>query len=359
MLVPELERISEELKSGETPHPVTVRTFLWWFGYQRRRQGVVSEIRENLKTSGVTTVPDFAEVWVDSPIAFALIGPESPPPTTFVAGTQNTPSDDIGSASHEIETAIGWVSRDATYKVGRLAAANQCVVSIRPDETLTQAVTTMMARGFSQLPVMTDIRTVKGMLSWRSIGARLALGTTANFARDVMEQCHIVRSSDALFDAMQAIVLHDYVLVRGANEAIEGIVTASDLSLQFHDLTEPFLLLSEVENLVRNLIGNRYNSKELSSACDPSDSSRAQSISTVADLTFGEYIRLLQNEDRWKKLSIAVDRVIFCRHLDEIREVRNDVMHFDPDGIELDKLKRLREFTKFMRDLAMVRSTLA
>jgi CBS domain-containing protein len=353
-MIVELERIAQELKDGDTPQPVTVRTFLWWFGYQRRRQGVVVEIREQLSNFGIVTVPDFEDVWVDSPIAFALKRPE--PLSSDAIQPNDVENDSPSSAVHNTSTANAWVSREATYRVSRLAAANQGVVSIAPDGTLTQAVTTMMARGFSQLPVMTNERTVKGMLSWRSIGARLALGTPVKTATEAMEQCHIVRSSDSVFDAMQAIVTHDYVLVRGGSDKIDGIVTASDLSLQFHDLTEPFLLLSEVENLVRNLIGDRYEVSELSSASDPSDTARANKIETVSDLNFGEYIRLLQKEERWAKLELAVDRVIFCQHLDEIREVRNDVMHFDPDGIEPDKLIRLREFTKFMRDLALVRN---
>lgn len=355
-MIAELERIAEELNGGDTPQPVTVRTFLWWFGYQRRRQGVVVEIREQLSNAGIVTVPDFEDVWVDSPIAFALRKSDTPFTDSILSNDDEAATTENGSVTVDRGSANTWVSREATYRVSRLAAANQGVVSIPPDGTLTQAVTTMMARGFSQLPVMTSDRTVKGMLSWRSIGARLALGTPVVAARDAMEQCHIVRSSDSVFDAMQAIVTHDYVLVRGTSEKIDGIVTASDLSLQFHDLTEPFLLLSEVENLVRNLIGDRYEIAELSSACDPSDTGRVERIESVADLNFGEYIRLLQNEERWSKLKLAVDRVIFCQHLDEIREVRNDVMHFDPDGIEPDKLIRLREFTKFMRDLALVRN---
>ncbi len=355
-MIVELERIAEELKAGDTPQPVTVRTFLWWFGYQRRRQGVVLEIREHLSKAGILTVPDFEDVWVDSPIAFALFKPDAPSPDPNLPSDHEAGLDENSLVAHDHGAANTWISREATYRVSRLAAANQGVVSIPPDGTLTQAVTIMMARGFSQLPVMTNDRTVKGMLSWRSIGARLALGTPVTTARDAMEQFHIVRSSDSVFDAMQAIVTHDYVLVRGISEKIDGIVTASDLSLQFHDLTEPFLLLSEVENLVRNLIGDRYEISELSAACDPRDSGRATNIETVADLNFGEYIRLLQKEERWSKLQLAVDRVIFCQHLDEIREVRNDVMHFDPDGIEPDKLDRLREFTKFMRDLALVRN---
>lgn len=44
-----------------------------------------------------------------------------------------------------------------------------------------------------------------------------------------------------------------------------------------------------------------------------------------------------------------MDRATFVRELDEVRKLRNDVMHFDPDGLEPEDLRRLREFGEFMR----------
>jgi hypothetical protein len=114
------------------------------------------------------------------------------------------------------------------------------------------------------------------------------------------------------------------------------------------------LLLSEIENLVRNMIGDRFSPAELASARDPSAIDRA--IHTAADLTFGEYIRLLQNPDRWTKLGKPVDRAIFCENLDRVREIRNDVTHFDPDGITDEDLERLRDFTGFLKQLEIIAS---
>jgi hypothetical protein len=121
------------------------------------------------------------------------------------------------------------------------------------------------------------------------------------------------------------------VLVRGLDQKITGIVTASDLSLQFQQLAEPFLLLGEIENHVRRVISQRFTLTELESAKDPTDTKRV--VTSVADLTYGEYIRLLENQDRWDKLNIAVDRKTCLEKFESARRIRNDVMHFDPDGI--------------------------
>ena len=67
---------------------------------------------------------------------------------------------------------------------------------------------------------------------------------------------------------------HECVLVRDETRKLTGIVTTADLSLQFRDLGEPFLLLGQIESHVRNLIADKYHKAELIEACDPSDAGR-------------------------------------------------------------------------------------
>jgi hypothetical protein len=119
--------------------------------------------------------------------------------------------------------------------------------------------------------------------------------------------------------------------------------------LQFKDLSEPFLLLGQIEDHVRNLIAGKYHKAELIEACDPADSGRE--IEDVADLTLGEYIRLLQDPKRWKKLCVPIDRKTFIEELERVRRIRNDVMHFDPDGVAPEDLAILRKCARFLSDL--------
>jgi hypothetical protein len=183
------------------------------------------------------------------------------------------------------------------------------------------AVTLMMARDFSQIPVMTGERDVRGVISWLSIGSRLALGHDGNAVTAFTQKAFEVTSDTSIFDAISLIVEHDYVLIRGEANKITGIVTASDLSLQFRTLTEPFLLLSEIENLIRNLIGDRFTIAQLAATRDPT---ATREVRTVADFTFGEYIRLLENPERWDQLKLAIDRTLFCKNLPMVNCVRMD-----------------------------------
>jgi predicted transcriptional regulator len=344
----QLERIAEELKNGRGTAPVTTREFLSWFGAQRRGYWIVRSIREDLEEASLQTVPDFEAAFIDAPIELRRVVPAQRIEETSVARHEST---DSTTAALEIEATSA--SKDATYKISKLAAANKSVFSIKPDGTLAEAVTILLAHDFSQLPVMTNERDVKGMVGWRSIGSRLALATNGISASDFMEPHHEIRANFSMFDAIPIIVSHQYVLVRGDDNRISGIITASDLSEQFRVLTEPFLLLGEIENLIRGMIGDHFSNSDLACARDPTDGARE--IEGPANLNFGDYIRLLENPDRWKQFGLAIDRVRFCKDLDSVRLVRNDVMHFDPDGITQNQLDILRDFTSFLRSLQAIR----
>jgi hypothetical protein len=121
------------------------------------------------------------------------------------------------------------------------------------------------------------------------------------------------------------------------------------LSVQFRQLAEPFLLLGEIEHQIRRLIENRFTEMELAEAKDPGDAERT--VRTVADLSLGECIRLLENGDRWQELGLKIDRVEFVKGAHCIRVIRNTVMHFDPDPMNPDDLQTLRRFAGFVSDL--------
>src|SRR5262249_15957989 len=82
---------------------------------------------------------------------------------------------------------------------------------------------------------------------------------------------------------------------------------------------------------------------------NPNDSRRV--VARAADLTLGEYVRLFEKKEHWAMMNIPIDRVAFCSELDRVRAIRNDIMHFDPDGIPPDDLTRLRNFARFLQRL--------
>jgi hypothetical protein len=126
-------------------------------------------------------------------------------------------------------------------------------------------------------------------------------------------------------------------------------VTASDFNDQFRFLAEPFLMIGEIESGIRRILHGKFTSSELCEAKGPGDAERV--INSVTDLNFGEYIRLIGPENRWKKLRLEVDRTHFLTTLDKVRETRNDVMHFNPDGVSDSDVETLRDFARFLSRL--------
>ena len=139
------------------------------------------------------------------------------------------------------------------------------------------------------------------------------------------------------------------MLVRGGDRTITGIVTATDLSYQFGQLAEPFLFVGEIEGHLRNLIHGKFRLDQLRDASD-----RKRPIEGSADLTFGEYCRLLENKDNWELLNLNIDRAVFIEHLKSIRDIRNNVMHFNPDGLDEAQRKAIRNVARFFDRLARI-----
>jgi CBS domain-containing protein len=211
--------ISQRVKNGEPSASATVRELLSWFGASRRGYWIVERIRKDLEKLGLVTDPDFESAYIGSTISLKLANGQS------VSGLQMVspePAFAGGSTRGAVLAISLGVQSDPTYRISKLAAANNPPISVRPDGSLQEAVTLMMSRDFSQLPVMTSEREVKGVISWASIGSRLAMGKTSTVVRDFMDQYQEIKSDASLFEAIEIIVQNQYILIRGKDNRISG-----------------------------------------------------------------------------------------------------------------------------------------
>jgi CBS domain-containing protein len=283
----QLAAIKTQLKSNNDASPVTVRTFLSWFGIHRRGYFKVRIIRAALKDAGLKTVPDFESAYIDSPITFELASVTGSSNVAVQIGVSGTASVSMvaslaAAEGIAIPALVGGSTADPTYRIGKLAAANKPPISMKPEGSLQEVVTLLLSNDFSQVPVMQSDYSVKGMVSWKSIGSRLALGQDGTKAEDFMEPAVVISSDASLFAVIGRLLGRVCPHSRRKNRII-GIVTTSDLSVQFGQLSEPFLLLGEIENHVRRLIDGKFTLEEVKAACDPGDPSRE--VTSVADLT--------------------------------------------------------------------------
>ena len=327
--VKKLEEVAKRMKTEASaqakpsPERVTAREFIAWFGFKRRSQWLVSLLRNKMEELGLRTVPDFERLWIDAEISIEMV-------TTGGAESQAS-------------------SDDPSVRIGMLEAANKKPVSIAPDKPIAEATTVMLMNDYSQLPVMTSEWEVKGVISWQSIGSRLTLGRQCNLVRDCMDPAKEIDFNAPLVDATKWFLEHGYVLVRGETREITGIVTASDIVGQFMELAGPFFAIGEIEGYLRRLVERKFTTDELNGAAR--DQYDNQSITGPANLTFGGYRQLLGKQEFWERLGLRIDRREFIKRLDDIRDIRNDVMHFAPDGLAPEDRNKLDDFAKFFRDL--------
>ncbi|MDH6165544.1 CBS domain-containing protein [Variovorax boronicumulans] len=342
--------IAHALREGNAAEPISVRELIGWFNVARRGVNVNWTVRRMLDQSGLTTVPDFEGSHIDGTVQFALAG--APPYEAQAPGEAGPRVVDL-PMHQEMQVAVQFVGGagvEPAYRVSRLLDPRLQLVTLGPDATLEEAATLMLRHDFSQLPVMTNERDVRGVVSWDSLGPAMTLGHPApRFVRECMRPQVEVRTTDSIFQVINRIIESSYVLVRDERRVVVGILTTSDLSQQFQDLAEPFLLIGEIENHIRALIDGRFTQQELEAVRNANDPGRA--VQSVADLTLGEHLRLIQQPGNWVRLGLRADRAVFVRELEVVRQLRNDVMHFDADRMTEMERGSLRNFVQFLHHL--------
>lgn len=147
----------------------------------------------------------------------------------------------------------------------------------------------MIPNDYSQLPVMNGPRNLLGAVGWESI-ARARMHKPEATLRDAIVPVGEVYLEDEVLRHVPEIIERGLVFVRQADRKVCGVVTTTDLSVAFQDLAEPFLLVGDVERLLRRIIVSTFDLPHLQAARDPKDTSRT--IESVEDLTPSPYVAL-------------------------------------------------------------------
>lgn len=329
-----LLEVKAEVEAGQQPRR-SVRELLSWFGAQRRGVSIIAVIEEALRAADLITEPDFRTTWIDAEVTFqraSSLAQENAKPVATIPAPMGP-----------------------EYLVRMLESANRGVIFVNPDDAVGTAVTLMMMHDYSQLAVMATERNLVGAISWKSIGMRLSQKAALTKVRDAMEEnAEWVDETASLFDVVGKVIERDFVFVRKKDKTVSGIVTASDLSRQFHALSEPFLILGQIEAHLRQLIAGAFDEKALRAAVDDADVSRKANLSNPSQLNFGEYKRLLERSENWEKLGFVACRKTFCAALDEVRQLRNEIMHFHPDKLEARDHGPLRNLLQFLETVKVI-----
>ncbi len=228
------------------------------------------------------------------------------------------------------------------------------VITVKESDDLSLARTLMELYGFSQLPVMRGKRPV-GVVSWESIGKALLRNPTAGLSDCIDRQVEIRKQGDDLLDSIASISARGYVLVENNNRSISGIITSADLGEALGDIAGPYLLLSEIEEILRDIVGALLATGDLTEV----DIGNALADETKgfggdpASLTLGELANVLATDVAWQALDTSYDRSTVNRTIGDVSKLRNQVMHFRVlDDADKDLSKRLPFVRDVLRNLS-------
>jgi CBS-domain-containing membrane protein len=204
----------------------------------------------------------------------------------------------------------------------------------------------MMRHNFSQLAVMTGPTALRGTVSWDTIARAYVRARNITLADAIDALPKVVYADEELFGQMTMIYNAGYVFVRDNDDRVCGIVTTADLSDQFRLLTEPFFQLGEIERRLRRCITHAFTVDDLQCVASP-----GKPIVSADNMMFGQYVRLLGDEPHWRAIKWQISREIFVRDLDDVRKIRNRVMHFSAGPLSGEQQGRLQSFLSWMRHL--------
>lgn len=304
--------------SVETPVEIDLRRLLELNGNVRRGKFVVASINEELRKRGYVVEPDLerADYW--------------------------------GSVTISDRRAANRASNQPGLPVSSVAADAPELIWVRAEASLREVETLMIMSDFSQIPVMNaSRRELRGTVTWKSIARSRANGKGDATAKDVMAVGgRVAESSDNLMDLVPSILAEDFIYFRNREKEIVGIVTATDLAATFQNSTGLFVRIGEIESRLR-LILDQLPLPELQAVLD--ENIKRDHFRGASDMTFGEYIRVLEKQERWDALKMGLDRKACIQNLKKIAELRNEIMHFRSGAEQEDDEKHVLSCLKWLK----------
>ncbi len=319
--VDELVSVAKDRASSD-PVRLTVRDLIGYFDARARGARVVGHVSTRLRSEDLRTEPDFSVSPIDGTVSLVKAMPTE----------QKEPSDDY---------------RDQFLRVHTLRSARQAVVSVKPQDSLVKARTMMALNDFSQLAVCATPRSEIRGISWESMGLAELSGDVSD-ARAASVPIDVVDLKDDLLPLLPRIASLGYVFVRAPDHSLGGIVTASDVSEEFGLLAGPFFMLGDIERRLRLAVERCVESARVVDAVNPAS---ARDVESAENLSLGELKRVIESPEAWDQLAWPIEKSLFLGRLEEIKSIRNGLMHFSSDLPSDSDVSKLRGFLGLLRHM--------
>jgi predicted transcriptional regulator len=248
----------------------------------------------------------------------------------------STSSPSSASVSAEIQSIT-----DLFHRLNNVLPVDQKVVSVSPDTLALDALRTMDAHGYSQLPIMVG-KEVFGLFSYRSFARTVmkqsqggptsdAIAPNELTVEDCREAATFARVTDEFNQWFSAIDKNDAILVGDPNR-LHGVVSAMDILRYLYGVASPMVLVAEVELALRGLMRLAVDPETLAECAQECliKYSPSKRPTRLEDMTFGDYLQIVGHEKRWSHFQhvLGKDRTRTVAKLDQLRRLRNTVFHF-------------------------------
>lgn len=222
------------------------------------------------------------------------------------------------------------------------------LVTVDCDDSVKKAIKLMMENKYSQLPVIKKEKVV-GVISYESV-----TNTLFNFldnkkkdnpsafrVEDLMEEAPFFKSEDGMLDLLDRLAKLSFVLVRNG-EKVTDIITSYDALKYFRECGEDFLILNDVEIILRKIIAEKFNASDFGESAEKvftfkmKQQKALKPPKTVNDLEFAGYITFISSN--WDKFNdIFGNKKDFIINMEKVRIIRNKLCHFNNSLVNSDR----------------------
>lgn len=241
-----------------------------------------------------------------------------------------------------------------------LPSAKRGVRGVTLGNSLAHATFLMRTESFSQVPVTTGMAQIHGVVTWGSVARMYEAGKDATL-ENAMEKdsLPVADARQELFSALPVVREHGYLLVRGDDGCLSGIVTAADVTERFAGSARPFFIVGEIESLLRRCLGSALDEESVKAV--QTNKKPEHRTGQVSDLMFGDYLRLLDGDQAKQSLAQQADRnwealkwpnmprEQFIGRLTRVKDIRNRIAHFDEKPLPAKMIEELTAFAALLR----------
>lgn len=215
------------------------------------------------------------------------------------------------------------------------------LVTVNFNSSVEKAFGSMHKNDYSQLPV-TKKGKVIGVISYKSISTRLFSFLDSELqlnskmkVEDFRDKVSITFGiEEDVLNLLDTLAKESFVLIENEENGIVDIITSYDALHFFRKCGEDFLILNDVEDNLRKIILEKFDSnsfyesaKRIFSCKEKISPPNARIPKKVIDMEFSQYTKFIcSNRNNFTKL--FEDKKVFSKHMEEARKIRNKICHF-------------------------------